>query len=668
VATTINATTPRVGISGIRAAVVKFNRFWPNSGSIRAVAPAVKLKKVAAIEVLGWEPDQGDVEIDVGHSQAVNFAVVRSNPLAISYASPTSFLTGSLTNLELAGAGMQLAKNRTVNDFDSYPVGGLPADFTQISTAGAWAIQQEAGGNRYLRATSNSGQDRTFVSYDVLPSHLDMVAQVKMRFHTNDYSGGGIVFRCTGANATLKAITLELRIAYNRLIARRQTSATTEVWIGDVYAGGVMPANDGHWYYLKGKIEGTNLYGKAWRDDAAEPTNWILVASQTEIPGPGEVGLCGKSRAQVSGSVTFDDMAFESVPTTHLLSGEWVSQRHPLVSVDRYSQSVVTWNQSTPAGTSMLVECQRDVGAPWLTCVSGEPLPGFAFDDGLRTDNLRFRVTMETTDQLVTPEFSNLQTSFIKLDWDLVEISIKGESAYGWNNQISHWGQRKLIGGVSTLTYDDIYAQSQLLFWFDVRASSIPVVFRYDGVDIASIYWFADPDPSFVSDYLSQWYWVCIEDSKKGEALVDWVVLDPEMFSDGQCVWALVDFTPALQATGWYWVATQVFNEFSASLLVGEGVINEFLSSLIVNGYMRNEFVQSMVVQGDKINDFVQSMLAAQEFRFEFVQSAVIGELKLGEFKASMLIYGISKDGAIFVNVIDDETYQALVDAGVVFS
>ena len=33
-----------------------------------------------------------------------------------------------------------------------------------------------------------------------------------------------------------------------------------------------------------------------------------------------------------------------------------------------------------------------------------------------------------------------------------------------------------------------------------------------------------------------------------------------------------------------------------------------------------------------------------------------------------MLIYGISKDGAIFVNVIDDETYQALVDAGVVFS
>lgn len=665
-ATTINATTPRVTIGGIRAAVVKLNRFWPNTASVRMVAPSVKLKKVAAIEVLGWEPDQGDVQIDVSHSQIVNFAVVRSNPLSVSYASPTTFLTGSLDDIELAGAGIQLEKDRAVNDFDSYPVGGLPADFTQISTAGAWTIEQEAGGNRFLRARSNLGQDRTFASYDVLTSHVDLVVQVKIRFHTVDYSGGGILFRCTGENTTLNAIGLWIRRGSDRLIGRRFTSATTEVWIGDVYSG-LTPQVDGHWYYLKGKIEGTNLYGKVWRDDSAEPASWKLVASQTEIPGPGEVGLCGISRAQASGSVTFDDMAFESVPTTYVGSGEWISQRHPLAVVDRYSQSIVSWNQSTPAGTSVVVECQRDVGAPWLTCVSGEPLPGFEFDDGLRMDNLRFRVALATTDQFATPEFSNLQASFIKLDWDLVEISVNGKSAYGRSNQISHWGQKKLIGGVPTITYDDIYAQSQLLFWFDVRASKIPVVFRYDEVDIAGIDWFAAADPFFVSDYLSNWYWVCIEDSKKGEALIDWVVLDTDPKTAGELYWQLIDATPSIQATGWYWVATQIFNEFVSSVLVGEGVLNEFVASLLVNGYRRDEFVQSAVVQGDQLNEFVASLLSAQEVRCEFVSSYLAGELELDEFVASMLVYGVRSDGAIFINLIDDETHQKLLDAGVTF-
>jgi hypothetical protein len=668
VATTINATTPRVGFRGVRCEVVKLNRFWPNTASIRLVAPNVKLKKVAAMEVLGWDPDQGDTEVLVGHSQTVNFAVVRSNPLSGGYPDPTDFLGGELTDLELAGAGIQLGKIRTTVDFDSYSVGGLPGDFTQVSTAGAWALQQEAGGNRYLRGTSNSGQNRTFVTYDVLASHVNLVAQVKMRFHTADYSGGGIVFRVTGSGATLKAVSLELRIGFNRFIARRYPSATSEVYLGDVYMGGVTPANDGHWYYLKGKIEGTNLYGKCWRDDDAEPTSWTLVASQSDVPGPGEVGLIGYSRASSGGNVTFDDMSFESIPTKYKLSGEWISERNPLLTVDRYSSSIMTWTESVPANTTLSVECQRDVGAPWLACVNGEPVPGFEFDDGVKTDNLRFRVALSTTDDLVTPEFSDLAFEFIRLDWDKVEISINGEFALGSRDQISHWGQKEPNLPSVLVTYDDIYAQTQNLFWLDVRGSLIPVTFGYDGVEIDSIFWYAQPDPAFLSDYRALMYWVCIEDAKKGEALVEWACLDRSPFTGAECEWSLIEFAVGIHATGWYWVATQVFNEFSSSMLVGEGVLNEFVSSLLANGYKRNEFVQSMVVQGAKINEFVSSLLAAQEFKYEFVQSEVIGNLELGEFKASLLIYGVSKDGAIFVNVIDDETYQALIDAGIVFS
>jgi len=667
VATTINATTPRVGISGVRCAVVKLNRFWPNTASVRLVAPNVKFKKVQAIEVLGWDPDQGDTDVLVGHSQEVNFAVVRSNALSDGYATPTSFLAGELTDLELAGAGLQLAKERRLNDFNQYPVGGLPGDFTQVSTTGVWAIQQEAGGNRYMRGTSTGGQNRTFVTYDVEPSHVNLVAQVKMRFHTADYSGGGITFRSIGSGATLKAIGLELRIGYNRFIARRYTSSTTEVYLGDVYMGGVVPANDGHWYNLKGKIEGINIYGKCWRDDAAEPTSWTFVASQSDLPGPGEVGFLGYSRAAANGNVTFDDMAFESIPTKYEMLGEWISDRNPLAAVDRYSSSIMSWAETTPAGTSILLECQRDVGAPWLTCVNGEPIPGFDFDDGLGTDNLRFRATLATISNLVTPEFSNLQFEFIRLDWDKVAVTVNGKLALGARNQISHWGQKKFITPNTVVTYDDIYANTQNLYWFDIAGSLIPVAFLYDGVLIDSIFWIAQPEPSFISDILMSMYWVCIEDSKKGEATIDWVVLDTDPTTGGECIWSLIDATPSLQATGWYWVATTIFNEFKASLLVGEGVLNEFVASLLAKAYKRDEFVQSMVVQGFQLDEFVASLLSAIEVRHEFVASVLVGHEEVAEFKASILVYGVSGDGAIFINLVDDETHQKLLDAGVVF-
>lgn len=667
-ATTINATTPLVGISGIRSAVKKLNRFWPNTGSIRLVAPSIRLKEIQAFEVLGWDPDQGDTDIATGHSQTVNFAVVRSNPLAIQYSSPSSFLTGSLTDLELAGSGMQLAKERRTVDFNSYSVGSLPVGWTNVMRQGAWAIIQEAGGNRYVRATSTtSTQHRGGVTYDVEPSHVNLIASVKIRFGAGvNFTEAGLLFRTIGQDASLQAIAVAIRWNFNGLIARRLTSDQSESYIGDV-ATGVTPIT-GWWYNLKVWIDGNNIKGKVWRSDQSEPASWTLVGSQSVLPGPGEVGLFHNGRLDAGANEWLDDLSFEDVPTQYKLAGEWISQRHSLAAVDLYSQSVVTWNETTPVGTSVLVECQRDVGAPWLTCVSGEPLPGFEFDDGLRTDNLRFRITLTSSSIYVTPEVWNLQAQFIKLDWDLVAIMIDGEFALGSRNQVSRWGQKVFSGGTTVITYDDIYAQSNSIFWLNVTGDPIIASFLYAGRIIDSIYWFAETDPAFVSDYLSNWYWTTLEDTKKGEALIHWNVIDGEILTLAELQWSLVDFTPATQATGWYWVATQVFNEFVASMLVGEGVVNEFLSSLLVNGYMRNEFVQSLVVQGDKLNEFVASLLAAQEFRYEFLQAGIIGELELLEFKASMVIYGVSNDGAIFVNIIDDDTYQALVDAGVVFS
>lgn len=683
-ATTINATTPRVGFTGIRAAVVKLNRFWPNTASVRLVAPSVKFKKVQAFEVLGWDPDQGDTDVPVPHSQTVNFAVVRSNALSGSYSTAQRFGDGELENLELAGAGLQLAKERSVNDFNQYPVGGLPTgDFTQVTPYGVWTVAQEAGGNRYFHAVCNSGQNQTFVSYDVEPSHINLVAQVKIKPHTADYSDAGILFRATGSGGTFTAIGIEIRNGFNSFIARRFFSASNggNVQLGTAYMGGVVPANDGYWYILKAWINGDDLYAKCWREDSSEPGSWTFVASQTVIQGPGEVGLYALCRAQVGGNASFDDMAFESVPTRYEALGEWVSDRNPLAAVDLYSQSIISWNETLPTDTSIAVECQRDVGAPWMVCTNGGQLPGFIFDDGLKTDNLRFRVTLSSTDVHATPEFSNLQFQFIKLDWDLVEIVVDGHSSLDGN--LGYWGQKKFVTPNTIVTYDDIWVQNYAQWWLEVNGGYVISEFKYNGIFIDSVSWSAEQQPAPLSSEKLTFHWVVteegtqqfpilawavVEDAKKGFADVIWVVLDRDPITGGECEYVVIDATPGLQATGSFWVAIQIFNEFVVSQLTGEQVYDEFLSSLIVNGFKRNEFVQSEVVQGTKFNEFKHSLLPAVENLNEFVASQVISIRQLSEFPASFLIYGLSSDGAIFVNVIDDETHQKLLDLGVVFS
>jgi hypothetical protein len=61
-------------------------------------------------------------------------------------------------------------------------------------------------------------------------------------------------------------------------------------------------------------------------------------------------------------------------------------------------------------------------------------------------------------------------------------------------------------------------------------------------------------------------------------------------------------------------------------------------------------------------------VIVAEPYRSSQPGSFLVAVEHLTSNPGSFLIYGVNRDGSIFVNVIDDNTYQTLIDLGVTFS
>lgn len=92
--------------------------------------------------------------------------------------------------------------------------------------------------------------------------------------------------------------------------------------------------------------------------------------------------------------------------------------RYPSFALDTingttYASSSITWEEVTPAGTSIVVEASLDGETFSTIASSGDPIPGLSASDPIAGLRLHIRVEMITADGVSTPQFRNLAVEML---------------------------------------------------------------------------------------------------------------------------------------------------------------------------------------------------------------------------------------------------------------
>lgn len=74
------------------------------------------------------------------------------------------------------------------------------------------------------------------------------------------------------------------------------------------------------------------------------------------------------------------------------------------------------------------------------------------------------------------------------------------------------------------------------------------------------------------------------------------------------------------------------------------------------------------LVQGWRRDSQPGMVMPAEPFLYTTPGSLLVAVTELSTQPGSYLVYGVNREGSIFVTVIDDDAYQTLLDHGVTFS
>lgn len=115
-------------------------------------------------------------------------------------------------------------------------------------------------------------------------------------------------------------------------------------------------------------------------------------------------------------------MAIWNAFTTKYASGSRVSPPINLSAIGVALASVISWNETIPAGTTLVIESaiSMDGGSsygPWQVCTNGQAIPGITENMDLSNVYIKFRQSFTTADTNKTAVLHNLQISITAGYW-----------------------------------------------------------------------------------------------------------------------------------------------------------------------------------------------------------------------------------------------------------
>lgn len=176
-------------------------------------------------------------------------------------------------------------------DFREYAAAaGLPADWSeQWNTGATWSI--EAG--NWLRQTHSSVNSRQASQWDDVPDTADVEILAKLRSSASANSGtyAGVAARIAGSAGAEDGMYCRLsvsstgqrRISYGSYTGGTANSSNYPA-SGDVW-------NTNTWYWLRFRVNGTDVKYKLWEDGTAEPASWTQEATRSTPTAAGGAGV-----------------------------------------------------------------------------------------------------------------------------------------------------------------------------------------------------------------------------------------------------------------------------------------------------------------------------------------------------------------------------------------
>lgn len=677
-ATLISAETMQGSGEGVRASVN--NHYFVEAETLTGTGamPSAKIRSgvgAGIVTIDSWTPAENDFNVEPQHSVEVNaHAHADSNEKSILYDDGTDgdpWSNGTLDDVSPTLDGIQLGLDAPAPDFSTYENNYLhdasqPENWTYLGHALGW-VASPTDGWAYNNVTGDHSHSR----YDDggQPDNGELLAKFYVPGTPGDYAGFNMWTRGAGSALAGYQVVMQMSGAYT--LMRRMYSDTSTYGGGGTITFGTPDTSTWYWLKVKFQKDATlkHWWAKRWKDGDAEPASYTYGGNDTfDVASSGYVGL-----TNIKGYSRVSDFQIIPDPAAYVLSGDWESGELDTTDIEQYSNALVSWDETTPTDTAVAVKARWRTGGTWLACTNGTVIPGITAGEttvaGSSKDSLEFRVELSTTDNTVTPLCENLLFDHQPLNPAGVEIEVDGHSATVANGALDVWGIRQIIAGVNDEAWDDVSFRTFLPWYLSNANAVITADFKYGGFTIGSVHYQIVNHRWMTSDDLLQAYF-SLQPIKYASAPVEvrWNAQEGWAPMSHVYGWVLIDYSMGMHRDLAYLVGHYQIDDQPSSLLVAELAINDHPGSLLTKGYKLDDHIASLLVQGPQLDDHFGMVMPAIRTFSDAVGSVITGVAAINDHPGQYLVYGVNRDGAVFVNVIDDTTHAKLVAEGIVFS
>ena len=623
------------------------------------------------LNVKSWTPDQDDDGVPHGHTVKANIEAINTELQDVHYDEGNDFLaTGIFDDVAVVEDDLNLVTSPEGDDFEGYTIGQNPLGngWTARTTDTSWTIQQEVSGDSQ-HARGYGYDDESVMVLDSAGDSTDVIVEARIRFpESSDNPQAGVTARITGAGLAMRG--------YCAYIARGQTSLNIKRFIGDgvmfgLYTPAIPVVVENQWYRIKLRCVGSGISAKVWKEGDAEPG--YQGVDNTSHPGPGASGVFYRSKLATRKAL-YDDFLTETYPPIYVSSGDWEDEVD-VTAAEHYSHGLISWDETTPTDTTAVVKARwRDTDA-WVAQTNGERITGIGLGDDMRAgssrDTLKLRVELASTDASVTPSVSNLRVYFEPLDRDQVEIVVHGAANILADNTLLDWGMAWLRPGTSD-PYVEVKDWSDLWFqtvkrWMARDLQAVTAALNYWGNAIESITFEAEASKYRHGYEPCEWVVPALV-MTSGPTLYEWTALKTWWPMGHNFEWLIIDKGQAIHADYRWMVGHLKINDTVGMVIPGVSSVRDHIGSLLAKAYRLDNYLGQTLVQGWRFDNAPGMVMVAERFYIDTVGSILLGAREMTSVPGMFLLYAVNRDGAVFVNVIDDDTYQALLDEGITFS
>jgi hypothetical protein len=616
------------------------------------------------LDVKSWEPDQDDAEVPHSDNVRVNIEALLSQELDVFYDDGADYLTGTFDDIEAVGDELLLSTSPFTEDWEGIsPLDDWSTRFTLGN--GSWYVTDFDSSKCLYMINWNNEQMYTA---DNGPYTEDVSVKTDIHFNSSGTSAvAGPTLRITGSGSACRGYLMKLQVGTNWVRLERITGDGSTTYINHHVGPKWFAINT--WYTVMFRAVGTAFYYKVWlRDTESEPVGWTWFGTNSSHT-IGDVGIFTDS---TSGNENwyFDNFQAESIPPAYVPSGDWESGIIDLTTVDHYSHGRATWIETTPTGTTVAVKCRFPDETAWRTLTNGGALPHIEYENDMRAGStfnaMELRVEMTTTDDQETPTIEDLRVYFEPCSDEEIELVVDGIPNTVALGNLAWWG-RGWIGASGVpptreADWSDLWYEA-FHWWLARDLETITATLNYWGNTIDAIT-FETEGSKYRLGYLRSYYAIPLTPRYTGPVDIEWTAL-AEWYPQGKTYeWVLTDKGIAIHADARYIVGHAVQNDHPMSWLAASVNLHDHPLSLLVKGYARNDHPLSLLVQGWRRDDHPLSFLPGVYTINDHPVSVLAAVEYMNDHPMSWLAYGVSREGMIEVNIIDDTTWAELVALG----